>query len=113
MTINRAAHGKRRDSTVRTAALVIIATGMFSRGFAAETAAPVPVSLTTPTLTTVVVNGSSVFGPPQLFAAYRDQLGKPISAELARAVSAALGELYATDGYVKPEIRFDDSLTGR
>jgi hemolysin activation/secretion protein len=61
----------------------------------------------------VVINGSSAFDPPRLFAAYREQLGKPISAELARAVSASLSALYSADGYVKPEIRFDDSLTGR
>ncbi|HET9474435.1 MAG TPA: ShlB/FhaC/HecB family hemolysin secretion/activation protein [Steroidobacteraceae bacterium] len=66
-----------------------------------------------PMLTTVVVNGSTVYGPPQLFSAYRDQLGQPISRDSARAVVDAIIALYERDGYVKPEIALDDSLTGR
>ena len=66
-----------------------------------------------PLLTTVVVNGSTVYGPPQLFSAYRDQLGQPISRESARAVVDALIALYERDGYVRPELTLDDSLTGR
>jgi hemolysin activation/secretion protein len=117
MTINRAALREQRDTTVRATALVIIATGIFftacARPVRADDAASPAAHLTTPKLTTVVISGSSVFEPPRLFAAYREQLGKPISAELARAVSASLSQLYAADGYVKPEIRLDDSLTGR
>ena len=66
-----------------------------------------------PTLTTVMVDGSTIYSTPQLFAAYRDQLGRPISRDGARAIVSALTELYVRDGYVKPEIALDDSLTGR
>ena len=69
-------------------------------------------ALTTPLLTTVVVTGSSIYSPPQLFTAYSPQLGAPISVASARAVSSSLTELYASDGYVRPEIRLDDTLTG-
>ena len=65
------------------------------------------------TLTTVVVEGSSVYSPPQLFAAYRDQLGRPYSREATRAIATALAELYVRDGYVKPEFTLDDALTSR
>jgi hemolysin activation/secretion protein len=61
-------------------------------------------------LTTVVVTGSTVYDAPRLFGAYRGELGKPITRESARMVSAALGDLYVADGYVKPEIRLDDTL---
>ncbi len=76
-------------------------------------AAPAAARTTAPILTTVVVDGSSVYGAPQLFAAYRDQLGQAISRDSARAVSNALVALYERDGYVRPEITFDNSLTGR
>ena len=66
-----------------------------------------------PLLTTVVVNGSTVYGPPQLFSAYRDQLGQPISRDSARAVVDAVIALYERNGYVRPELSLDDSLTGR
>jgi hemolysin activation/secretion protein len=65
------------------------------------------------TLTTVVVNGSTVYDAPRLFGAYRDQLGKPITRDSARAVVDAVTDLYARDGYVKPEVRLDDALVAR
>jgi hemolysin activation/secretion protein len=71
------------------------------------TQAVVPVAVT---LTTVVVTGSSVYDAPRLFGAYRGELGKPITRDSARAVVGALTDLYAQDGYVKPEIRLDDAL---
>jgi hemolysin activation/secretion protein len=64
-------------------------------------------------LTTVVITGSTVYDTPRLFGAYRGELGKPITRESARAVTAALAELYVADGYVKPEIRLDDTLAAR
>jgi len=64
-----------------------------------------------PLLTTVVVNGSTLYGPPQLFAAYRDQLGQPISRDSARAVVDGIVALYERDGFVRPELVLDDSLT--
>ncbi len=62
-----------------------------------------------PLLTTVVINGSTVYGPPQLFNAYRDQLGQPISRDSARAVVDAIVALYERNGYVRPELTLDDS----
>jgi hemolysin activation/secretion protein len=61
-------------------------------------------------LTTVVVNGSTVYDAPRLFGAYRAELGKPITRESARAVVEALAGLSTQDGYVRPEIRLDDAL---
>ena len=61
----------------------------------------------------MVVNGSTAYGPPQLFNTYRDQLGQPISRDSARAVVDAIVALYERDGYVRPELTLDDSLTGR
>jgi len=65
------------------------------------------------TLTTVIIDGSSVYSPPQLFASYRDQLGRPYSRESTRAIASALADLYVRDGYVKPEFTLDDALTSR
>lgn len=61
-------------------------------------------------LTTVVIDGSTVYDAPRLFGAYRDQLGKPITRESARALVDSLAGLYTGDGYVQPEIRLDDAL---
>jgi hemolysin activation/secretion protein len=63
-------------------------------------------------LTTVVVSGSTVYDAPRLFGAYRGELGKPLTRDSARAVTAALADLYVADGYVKPEVRVDDALAG-
>src|SRR5687767_9648857 len=66
-----------------------------------------------PVLTTVIVDGATAYAAPQLFAAYRDQLGRPISRDGARAIVAALAELYLRDGYVKPELNLDESRAAR
>ena len=50
--------------------------------------------VTAPLLTTVVVDGSTAYGAPQLFSTYREQLGQPISRESAGAVVEAIIELY-------------------
>ena len=93
-----------------------------SGGFAAAANVDPDVRLTTlsapparsvPTLTTVIVAGSSAYSVPQLFASYRAQLGLPISRDNARAITDALAARYAGDGYLKPEFALDDSLTGR
>jgi len=106
--------------TITAIALVIISAGIFGR--AAHAQAPAQLAgLTTqkapapaaPTLTTVVIDGSSAYDAARLFATYRDQLGRPISREGARAIVDALLALYDHDGYVRPEIRLDDALTGR
>jgi hemolysin activation/secretion protein len=64
-------------------------------------------------LTTVIITGSTVYSAPQLFAAYRDQLGRPCSREMARAIASALAETYARDGYAKPELTQDEALIAR
>jgi len=90
---------------------VIIATGIFSLVSAgAFAAAPAPL---TTSLTTVIVDGATVYPVPELFAAYRDQLGLPVSRDAARTIAIALAELYVRDGYVKPEVTLDDTLAAR
>jgi hemolysin activation/secretion protein len=66
-----------------------------------------------PVLAAVVIEGSSAYGAPQLFGAYRDQLGQPVSVEGARQIVGALQAMYQRDGFVKPEIELDDALTDR
>jgi hemolysin activation/secretion protein len=90
---------------------VIIAAGIFSLLSGGVTAAP-PAPLTT-ALTTVVVDGASAYSRPVLFAVYRDQLGRVVTRDGARAIVGALADLYARDGYVKPEIVLDDALAAR
>jgi hemolysin activation/secretion protein len=63
-----------------------------------------------PTLASVVVRGSTVYDAPALFAVYREQLGKPVSSEGARAIAAALIAKYEADGYSRPQIKLDDAL---
>jgi hemolysin activation/secretion protein len=108
MTINRAAPFA-GWKTVRHITLVIIA----AASLAAHSAAAASLTTETPALTTVIVDGSSVYAPAQLFAAYRDQLGRPLSRDGARAIAVALAGRYAADGFVKPEVRVDDSLAAR
>ncbi|HEY7639949.1 MAG TPA: ShlB/FhaC/HecB family hemolysin secretion/activation protein [Steroidobacteraceae bacterium] len=47
-----------------------------------------------------------------MFAAYRDQLGRPINTSNAQAILAQLEALYLRDGYSRPEFRLDQDLTG-
>jgi hemolysin activation/secretion protein len=95
---------------VRHAPLVIIAIASLAAHPSANGTA-----LTTDAapLTTVVVDGTSVYAPAQLFAAYRDHLGRPVSRDGARAISAALADRYTADGFVKPEVRIDESQAAR
>ena len=64
-------------------------------------------------LTTTVINGSTVYSAAELFATYRAQLGRPITRAGAQAIVAALAEQYRSDGFARPELRLDDSLTAR
>ena len=64
-------------------------------------------------LTTVIIDGSTAYSPPQLFAIYRDQLGRPYSRESTRAIATGLADLYVRDGFVRPEVTLDDALTSR
>jgi hemolysin activation/secretion protein len=57
-----------------------------------------------------VIRGSSVYRPPALFAAYRSQLGRPLTPAVASAVTSALARMYERDGYSPPELRIDDPL---
>ena len=108
MTINRAALFAGWEN-VRHVAVVIIAVSALSVRAAAAadsltTETPALATAPATTLTTVIVDGSSVYGPAQLFAAYRDQLGRPLSRDGARAIagaiSSALAGRYTMDGYV-------------
>ncbi|HEX7236901.1 MAG TPA: ShlB/FhaC/HecB family hemolysin secretion/activation protein [Gammaproteobacteria bacterium] len=63
-----------------------------------------------PNLVSVVVRGSTVYDAPQLFDLYREQLGKPVTADSARAIVAALLGKYETDGYSRPQAKLDDAL---
>jgi hemolysin activation/secretion protein len=118
MTISGAIAQFLRVAAARPAALVIIATAVSG---AAMAAAPVlttsanvaPQAAPGATLTTVIIEGSTVYSPPQLFATYRDQLGRAYSRESTRAIATALADLYLRDGYVKPEVTLDDALTAR
>jgi hemolysin activation/secretion protein len=63
-----------------------------------------------PKLVSVVIRGSSVYAAPALFEVYRAELGKPITADGARAIAAALVTKYQHDGYAQPSVQFDDAL---
>jgi hemolysin activation/secretion protein len=56
------------------------------------------------------VRGSTVYDAPTLFTVYREQLGKPVTVEGARAIAGALVAKYEDDGYSRPQIKLDDSL---
>ncbi len=115
MTITARGTVKMHSRRLAAAALVIICTGI--SGHVAQAQTPLPAAkLTTapaPTLTTVVVDGSSAYDAARMFAVYREQLGQPISRESARLIVDSLLALYEQDGFVRPEIKLDDSLTGR
>ena len=100
-----------RDSLA--AALVIISLALGTGEARAADAGLTTSSAGIPKLVTVVIDGSTVYDATQLFPTYRDQLGRPISRESARAVVAAITALYERDGYVKPEVSLDDALTAR
>lgn len=64
-------------------------------------------------LRSAVIDGSTVFSPPEFFAAYRDALGQPLTPESARTVAAAIAALYADAGYVRPEVQTDPSQSAQ
>jgi hemolysin activation/secretion protein len=63
-----------------------------------------------PTLSATVIDGSSAYTPTQLFAVYREQLGRPINTSSAQAILAQIEALYLRDGYSRPEFRLDEDL---
>ncbi len=64
-----------------------------------------------PTLNATVIDGSRAYTPTQLFAAYRDHLGRPINTSNAQAIITQLEALYLRDGYTRPEFRLDQDLS--
>jgi hemolysin activation/secretion protein len=69
-----------------------------------------PALAAAPTLVSVVIRGSSVYDAPALYGVYREQLGKPITQDGARAIVAALAAKYESDGYSRPQLKLDDGL---
>ena len=92
---------KSRVTSTAARAVVIIAVAL---GGAAALA------VDEPTLNATVIDGSSAYTPTQLFAAYRDHLGRPINTSNAQAIIAQLEALYLRDGYSRPEFRLDEDL---
>ena len=111
VTIITAPAPVRGAKTPGATAVIIAALCSFSSAdaFAADS---VGLTTTTP-LTTVVISGSSAYAAPQLFGTYSPQLARPITGESARAILDSLADLYARDGYVKPELVVDDRLAMR
>ncbi len=132
--------GKHR-AKMRTARLVIIATGMFAAGTASSappaylttesaaspvrtasaslpaiavpaTQASVQSATIAASLTTLLVEGS-VYSPPQLFPTYSAALGQPVTRDAARAIATSIADLYVRDGFVKPEVSIDDQLAAQ
>lgn len=91
-----------RVTSTRAQALVIIAAALCA-------SAPAH-AVDEPTLSATVIDGSSAYTPTQLFAAYRDQLGRPINTSNAQVILSQLEALYLRDGYSRPEFRLDEDL---
>jgi hemolysin activation/secretion protein len=66
-----------------------------------------------PTLVSAVINGSTAYSPPELFAVYGDMLGQPITPAAARALAERLAAKYQADGYTRPGVEVDDRLAGQ
>src|SRR5688572_10118532 len=81
--------------------------------FAATPTAAADTRAARPVLTSAVILGSTAYTPTELFVAYRDRLGQPITRENARAIVTALEELYAHGGYARPELQVQDDLVAR
>ena len=61
-------------------------------------------------LTSAVIRGSTVYTAPELFAVYREQLGKPLTRDSAREIVASLVDKYEADGYSRPQVHVDGAL---
>jgi len=102
--VQRSLHFRGPVTRRRMAALLLgIITALIELISAAEPAA-------VPNLVSVVIRGSSVYDAPALFEVYREQLGKPITANGARAIATALVAKYQHDGYAQPSVQLDDAL---
>src|SRR6187549_287025 len=84
-----------------------IAVGIISLALEVMSAGP---AFAAPNLVSVVVRGSTVYDAPALFDLYREQLGKPVTADGARSIVAAVLRRYETDGYSRPQAKLDDAL---
>jgi hemolysin activation/secretion protein len=82
--------------------LFIIAVAFEITSFAAHAAAP--------SLTSVVIEGSSVYGAAQLFDVYAGELGKPMTRDTAQAVVLAVAAHYESDGYARPQVQVGAAL---
>jgi hemolysin activation/secretion protein len=111
MTISGAGTGATRARSAPRRCLVIIPLALAAAVSAAG--ADLTTKPAVPALAAVVVDGSTRYAAPQVFDAYRDQLGQPVSREAARRIVDALLALYQRDGWVRPQIELDDTLTGR
>jgi hemolysin activation/secretion protein len=65
-----------------------------------------------PTLSATVIDGARAYSPSELFAVYREQLGRPITTSSARAILAQIEAMYMRDGYSRPEFQLDEELAG-
>jgi len=113
MTINASNTLVSRVHPYSRPTVVIISLALAAACARADDAALTTSAMSAPLLATVVVDGSTAYDAPRLFPAYRDQLGHPIARESARAVADAVVAIYEQDGFVKPEVALDDSMTGR
>lgn len=95
-----------RDSTSRRPATIVLV-GIIALLFEIISA---PALGANANLTSVVVRGSSVYAAPELYDAYREQLGRPIDRVGARAIVTAVVAKYEGDGYSRPQVRVDDAL---
>ena len=101
------------DNLTTSTGAATIRSASLSPGAAPPGAAALAKTTTAAALTTLIVEGSSVYQPPQLFPTYRGVLGRPINREDARGIVKAITDLYARDGYVKPEVALDDRLAAQ
>jgi hemolysin activation/secretion protein len=63
-----------------------------------------------PKLNSAVIRGSTAYSPTALFSVYRDQLGREINVDSARAIINSIEDMYVRDGYYKPQITVRDDL---
>jgi hemolysin activation/secretion protein len=99
-------HGVSGDFTSRRSAAAVL----FGIIFSLLEVIAAPAFAAVPSLVSVVIRGSTVYDAPALYAVYREQLGKPINQEGARAIVAALAAKYESDGYSRPQLKVDAGL---
>lgn len=88
-------------------ATLVITLVMFVLTPGAATEPPAAVALRS-----VVVRGSTIYDAAELYFEYRQHMGKPIDAARLQALTAALSDRYAADGYARPHLRVEPALVG-